>query len=171
MATFHNSDYRPTFWNGHRQADAIRADNYAGDLPEVRDWEKFATVYYRRFNDGDKPHHATFARFARITGIADTEAFRREVFPHESAQLLDQIGDALLDRALNAIEAAETPHDTNDFKANPLRVGAIWAAAIIEEGGSGDTITAEEFLDEVNRLIGHPDYPALLRLAEAVALI
>jgi hypothetical protein len=84
--------YTPKFWTGHREADVARAFDL--DTPNARDFKAAARAYYRLFNDGAVPHHATFTRLCKAANMT------RRVSQRDEAETQDDLVEALLDRAL-----------------------------------------------------------------------
>lgn len=62
------TDYRVTpgteLWHRTRDADIAAVDKLNN-----ADWRAFWHMYYRRMNDGDRPHHAKLKRLGRLVGI------------------------------------------------------------------------------------------------------
>lgn len=98
-----------TFWNGRRADDVATVNAQipkTGETPDVilENFRRFQNMYYRYFNDGDKPNYQAMRRLAKMAKIEWTTSNRET--------LMEQIGDALLDQALKQI-------NDDDFNAEP----------------------------------------------------
>lgn len=64
-----------------------------------------------------------------------------------------------------------TSFATQDFRSNPLRVFTYWAAAILEENNSGDTITVAELRELVEtETDNHQDFQAMMLMVEQLEI-
>jgi len=109
------SNPRPVLlWEGRRADDVARVGKLVkeGGCGEAGlAWNKFMRFYYRRYNDGDKPHHAAYKYCARVAGIT-----LARYWDCAMVGTMENIGDALIDQILQAAR------DTRTINGHPLYV-------------------------------------------------
>jgi hypothetical protein len=94
-----------TFWNGRRESDANKIHPYipfmgACDTPALENFRVFQNLYYRYYNDGDRPNNLRVESLARKAGL---EGFKYNSWTVQ--QDLERIGDGLIDAALAEIQS------------------------------------------------------------------
>jgi hypothetical protein len=105
-----NLNFPETFWAGRRDSEVNFVDNYIPffdkcSTPKVEKWRKYQNMYYRFFNDGDKPNYFSMNALAKSVGLQ----WRGLYLVPSARTTLEQIGDCLLDDALKEIKAGIAP--------------------------------------------------------------
>lgn len=99
-----------TFWDGRREEEVADVDKYipisgACSTPKMDKWRKYQNMYYRLFNDGDKPNYFSMSSLAKSVGMQ----WKGLYLVPNGKRVLEEIGDRLLDNALEEIKSGVAP--------------------------------------------------------------
>ena len=98
-------DNSQSFWNGRRDSDIKTVGSYVPFMgecstPALENFRVFQKLYYRYYNDGDRPNVMRLKSLAKKAGIAGFEYYSWNL-----KQDLERIGDGLIDAALAEIQS------------------------------------------------------------------
>lgn len=105
-----NLKFPETFWAGRREEEVAVADKYIPyydkcSTPKMDKWRKYQNMYYRLFNDGDKPNYFSMSSLAKSVGMQ----WKGLYLVPNGKRVLEEIGDRLLDNALEEIKSGVAP--------------------------------------------------------------
>jgi len=102
-----------TLWNGRREAETNSVQLYipfmgSCNTPALENYRRFMNLYYRFYNNGDRPNVMRLNALANRAGIQDFE-YRRWSLERD----LERVGDGLIDAALAEIESGAAQQQRN----------------------------------------------------------
>lgn len=128
---------KETFWDHRRDEDINFVQSYIPlmgkcSTPKMERFRKYQNMYYRLYNDGDKPNYSSMNSLARAVGLSWSGInwytkygrLREPVFTR-----LEEIGDRLLDAAIEEANTGVAP------LAKDLEKPQVPTSAILEEMG------------------------------------
>lgn len=103
---------KKTFWDHRRDEDINFIQAYIPLMgkcttPKMERFRKYQNMYYRFYNDGDKPSYPSMNSLARAVGL--TWSGIRWQTDYERIDELEEIGDRLLDAAIEEAKSGVAP--------------------------------------------------------------
>lgn len=103
---------KETFWDHRRDEDINFIQAYIPlmgkcSTPKMERFRKYQNMYYRLYNDGDKPSYSSMNSLARAVGLSWSGVQWRTQYGRLDE--LEAIGDRLLDAAIEEAKAGVAP--------------------------------------------------------------
>ena len=123
---------KETFWDHRRDEDINFIQAYIPlmgkcSTPKMERFRKYQNMYYRLYNDGDKPSYSSMNSLARAVGLSWSGVQWRTQYGRLDE--LEAIGDRLLDAAIEEVKAGIAP------LAKDLEKPQVPTSVILEEMG------------------------------------
>lgn len=123
---------KETFWDHRRDEDINFIQSYIPlmgkcSTPKMERFRKYQNMYYRLYNDGDKPNYSSMSSLARAVGLSWSGVQWRTQYGRLDE--LEAIGDHLLDAAIEEAKAGIAP------LAKDLEKRQVPTSVILEEMG------------------------------------
>lgn len=103
---------KQTFWDHRRDEDINFIQAYIPLMgkcttPKMERFRKYQNMYYRFYNDGDKPSYSSMNSLARAVGL--TWSGMKSPNDYSRNDKLEEIGDRLLDAAIEEAKSGIAP--------------------------------------------------------------